>query len=184
MGRINNFAFIDGVNLHLTFGNDNIPWEIDYKKLRNLLARRFDITVAYYFLGNVKGNDHLHQDLDSSGYTVKLKTPIRYKTEKQRCPFCKKLISPAQSRHKADYDSLITLQVISDITEYHKAVLITSDGDFDHLVTWLLNRDRLRLVFAPSKKGCSGLLISAARGRIAFIDQYRKEIEKIKERTL
>jgi len=34
------------------------------------------------------------------------------------------------------------------------------------------------MVLAPSKKGCSHLLSSAARGRIAFIDELIDEIEK------
>jgi hypothetical protein len=34
------------------------------------------------------------------------------------------------------------------------------------------------MVFAPCKDGCSGLLMSAARGKIAFIDDFRSELEK------
>lgn len=61
---------------------------------------------------------------------------------------------------------------------YDKAVIITSDGDFDNLVKRLLLRDKLRMVFAPCKDGCSWLLKSAAKGRIAFIDDYKDELEK------
>ena len=62
---------------------------------------------------------------------------------------------------------------------YDKAVLITSDGDFDNLVKWLLLKDKLRIIFAPCKKGCSWLLRSAAKGKIAFIDDYKGELEKV-----
>ena len=73
----------------------------------------------------------------------------------------------------------MTLQVMSDYSIFDKAVLITSDGDFNNLVKKLLQQDKLRLVFAPCKDGCSWLLKSAARGKIAFIDDYRSELEKI-----
>jgi uncharacterized LabA/DUF88 family protein len=71
------------------------------------------------------------------------------------------------------------MQVISDMNEFDKAVLITSDGDFDELVKRLLRQDKLRIIFAPCKEGCSWLLKSAARGRIAFINDYREALEKI-----
>ena len=70
----------------------------------------------------------------------------------------------------------------SDI--YNKAILITSDGDFDNMVKRLVQQDKLRMVFAPCREGCSWLLKSAARGRIAFIDDYKDELEKIREVTL
>ncbi len=61
---------------------------------------------------------------------------------------------------------------------YDRAVIITSDGDFDELIKGLLLKDKLKLVFAPCREGCSGLLKSAARGRIAYIDERRAELEK------
>ena len=67
---------------------------------------------------------------------------------------------------------------MSDINDFDKAVLISSDGDYDNLVKRLINQDKLRLVFAPCKAGCPWLLKSAAKGRIAFIDDYKNELEK------
>jgi uncharacterized LabA/DUF88 family protein len=84
-------------------------------------------------------------------------------------------------RYKADIDSYLTMQVLIDWDNFDKAVLITSDGDYDELVKRLLSRDKLKMVFAPCKSGCSWLLKSNARGRISFIDDYRKELEKLKE---
>jgi uncharacterized LabA/DUF88 family protein len=64
------------------------------------------------------------------------------------------------------------------IKDYDKAIIITSDGDFDNLVKKLITLDKLDMVLAPSKGGCSHLLSSAARGRIAFVDKLMDEIEK------
>jgi len=171
-----NFAFIDGANLHFTY--EHLGWELDYQKLRNYLRKKLDVVVAYYFIGKVQGKEDIYTTLESYDYTVKLKDSSTYITEEEDCPYCKKVITPEILRHKSDCDSFMTLQVLLDSSIYDKAVLITSDGDFDNLVKRLLLQDKLRIVFAPCKDGCSWLLRSATRGRIAFIDDYRNELEK------
>lgn len=171
-----NFAFIDGMNLHLTY--EYLDWKLDYQKLRNYLKKKLDVGVAYYFIGKTKEHEDIYKTLESYDYTVKLKEPSPYTTEEEDCPYCRKVIAPEILRYKSDCDSFMTLQVMSDFSIYDKAVLITSDGDFDNLVKKLLLQDKLRMVFAPCKEGCSWLLKSAARGRIAFIDDYRDELEK------
>lgn len=176
MPRPNNFAFIDGANLHLTY--EYLDWKLDYQKLRNYLKKKLDVIVAYYFIGNIKENKDIYTTLESYDYTIKLKNPSPYVTKEEDCPYCKKVIAPEIIRNKSDCDSFMTLQVMSDLSMYDKVVLITSDGDFDNLVTTLLLKDKLRMVFAPCKEECSWLLKSAARGKIAFIDDYRDELEK------
>ena len=177
MPRYNNYAFIDGANLHLTY--EYLNWKLDYKKLLNYLRKKLNVDVAYYFIGNTPQYESLYIKLESYGYTVRLKEPSPFVTAEEVCPDCGKIITPALERYKADVDSYLTLQVMSDINDFTKAVLITSDGDFDNLVKRLVSRDKLRIVFAPCKAGCSWLLRSVSRGRIAFIDDYRSEVEKI-----
>jgi len=174
--RSYNFAFIDGANLHLTY--EYLDWKLDYQKLRNYLQKKLDVAVAYYFIGKTKESREISENLESYGYTVKLKEPSLYLTEEEYCPYCKKVIAPEIPRHKSDIDSFMTLQAMTDISTYDKAVLITSDGDFDELVKRLLQQDKLRMVLAPCRDGCSGLLMSAAGNRILFIDDYRGELEK------
>jgi uncharacterized LabA/DUF88 family protein len=177
MPNICNYAFIDGANLHLTYENFN--WKLDYQKLLVFLKTKMNVSVAYYFLGNVKENRNIYRDLQSFGYSLVLKEPTRFMTEEEHCPYCDLTIAPEIPRYKSDCDSLMTLQIRSVLNIFDKAVIITSDGDFDNLVKKLLQQDKLRLVFAPCKEGCSGLLVSAAMGRIAFIDDYKNQLEKI-----
>ncbi len=177
MARHNNYAFIDGANLHLTY--QNLDWKVDYKKLRNYLYKKQDVSVAYYFIGNTDENSDIYKKLDSYGYDVKLKAPSPYTIEEVECPYCKKIISPAIQRFKSDCDSFLTLQVMSDLDSFDKAIIITSDGDYDNLISKLILQDKLGMVFAPCKDGCSWLLKSASRGRIAFIDEFRSELEQI-----
>jgi len=177
MHKSNNFAFIDGANLHLTY--ENMDWQLDYEKLLNYPRKRLDVSIAYYFIGKTKDTEDICTTLESYGYTIKLKNPSPHVIEEEYCPHCGKLITPKITRYKSDVDSFLTLQVISDLHLYDKAVLITSDGDYDNLVKKLVAQDKLRAVFAPCKDGCSWLLKSAARGRIAFIDDYKGELEKV-----
>lgn len=177
MARANNFAFIDGANLHYTY--ENLPWKLDYRKLLNYLQKRLDVLVAYYFIGKIHENEELYGKLEEYGYTLKLKEPSPYTAEAEYCPHCSEQIVPEKTRNKSDCDSFITLEVVENLHIYDKAVLITSDGDFDNLVRMLLRKEKLGTVFAPCKDGCSWLLRSAAKGRIAFIDDLRGQLEKI-----
>lgn len=45
----NNYAFIDGNNLHL--GIRDAGWAVDYRKLRIYLADKYSVTKAFLFLG-------------------------------------------------------------------------------------------------------------------------------------
>jgi uncharacterized LabA/DUF88 family protein len=177
MPRYNNYAYIDGANLHYTY--DNLDWELDYQKLLDHLKKKYGVIIAHYFIGKTPNNQLIYNKLSSYGYNIKPKDHSPYDTEEEVCPHCGEVIKPSEKRYKADIDSYLTMQVMSDINEFDKAVLITSDGDFNELVKRLLRQDKLRIVFAPCKEGCSWLLKSAARGRIAFIDDYREALEKI-----
>ncbi|HJX12509.1 MAG TPA: hypothetical protein VJ377_03170, partial [Dehalococcoidales bacterium] len=118
MHGANNFAFIDGANLHFTY--ENLEWELDYQKLRNYLKRKLDVAVAYYFIGKIPEYEDIYTKLESYDYTIKLKNPSPYTTEEEYCPYCKKLIKPEIHRHKSDCDSFITLQVMLDFSLYDK----------------------------------------------------------------
>lgn len=181
MPRYNNYAYIDGVNLHLTYASQDVDWVIDYKKLLNHLRKKYEVTVAYYFLGNTINNQNVREQLDSYGYTLKLKEPSPYTEEAIVCPDCRGIIKPEMSRNKADVDSYLTMQLMADIDTFNKAVIITSDGDFDELVKRLFRQNKLRIVFAPCRKGCSKLIKRAAFDKIAFMDEFRAELEKQEE---
>lgn len=177
MSKFNNYAYIDGANLHYTY--ENIEWDVDYEKLLVYLRKRLNVDVAYYFIGETDTNKDLYTKLDSYGYTLRLKEASPYITADDICPSCNKVIRPAMQRYKADVDSYLTMQLMLDINIFNKAVIISSDGDYDELIKRLIHQDKLRLLLAPCKLGCSWLLKSRARGRIAFIDDYKNELEKL-----
>jgi uncharacterized LabA/DUF88 family protein len=173
----NNYAFIDGINLHLTFVY--LGWQLDYGKLLSYLKKRHNITTAYYFIGFIKENQNIYDELIAYGYTLKFRSITKKTGKTIVCPYCGKPIEVEKGKIKCDCDADIVLQVMEQINNFDKAILITSDGDFDNLVVKLLQINKLAIVLAPSKSGCSHLLKIAAKGRIAFLDELRNEVEKV-----
>jgi len=177
VSRAYNYAFIDGTNLHLTY--ENLGWRLDYRKLLDHLRAKYNVTIAHYFIGKTTSTQAIYNKLDSYGYNIKLKDPSPYFKKEEVCPHCGKVVTPSEEKYKADIDSYLTMQVMSDMDDFDKAILITSDGDFDELVKRLLRRDKLRMVFAPCRDGCSKLLKRAAVDKIAYIDDFRADLELI-----
>ena len=178
MGKpINNAAFIDRINLHLTY--DNMDWKMDHEKLRIYLRKKHNVITAYYFIGRIEKNRRIYEDLETYGYEMKFREVSEYFTKGSICPHCKKIIKSDWVKTKCDCDADITLRIIDDMEKYDRAILITSDGDFDNVIRKLIRVDKLKLILAPCRKGCSRLLISAARGRIGYLDNFKDELEKI-----
>jgi uncharacterized LabA/DUF88 family protein len=67
---------------------------------------------------------------------------------------------------------------MDNFNKFDKAIIITSDGDFDNLIRKLLQEDKLKTILAPCTKGCSQLLKNASLGRIEFLDNFKNELEK------
>ncbi|MBM3119779.1 MAG: NYN domain-containing protein [Chloroflexi bacterium] len=173
---IENYAFIDGNNLRLTFQELKIDLPLD--KLISYLQKRHNVTKAYYFIGHIPALQHHYDELSAFGYTMKHRQPSRQASKWDTCPQCGHYYEAQKRKLKCDCDADIVLQVMDDINDYTKAIIISSDGDFDNLVKRLIASDKLDMVIAPCKKGCSALLVKAARGRIAFLDELLDEIKK------
>ena len=151
----NNYAFIDGSNLHLTFEYfyKSGGWRIDYRKLRRFLRKRFNITVAYYFVGYRLKNSDIYKNLEEYGYI-----PMHEVAN--------------------DMDAYLINQAQWDISKYDGAIIISSDQHFAELVEYLDSKDKLKLVLAPCNKGCSGKLKKAANTKIEFLTNFKKELKK------
>lgn len=147
----NNYAFIDGSNLHLTY--ENMDWKMDYLKLRRFLRKRHNITTAYYFVGYRLKNSDIYQKLKKYGYVLKHQVAN-------------------------NLDDYLIKQAKWDINEYDKALIITGDKDFIKLIKHLDSKDKLKLVLAPCNQGCSRKLIKAANTKIEFLSSYKRELQK------
>lgn len=75
---VQNYAFIDGQNLHLGTAKAEIdPWMIDLKRFKVYLQDKYKISRIYYFLGYVHDdNTSLYTRLQELGYIVVFKKQI------------------------------------------------------------------------------------------------------------
>ena len=154
-----NYAFIDGTNLHLTMVN--LGWNLDYKRFRVYLSEHYGVSKAYYFVGYVPEMSDLYISLQSYGFVLVHKPILKLKDGKV----------------KGNVDAEMVLQAMIECSNYEKAVIISSDGDFRCLVEHLLQVGKLERVLAPSRDGCSLLLRKAAGVRIDYIDNLRGKLE-------
>lgn len=148
----NNYAFIDGQNLYLGTKESNIP--LDYKKFRIYLKEKYKVEKAYLFIGYLSENKELYNFLKKQGYILKFK-PV--------------LLARNGQSQKGDIDADMAFNVMKYYAEYDRAVLITSDGDFDTLTSYLRKKNKLEAVLSPNKEKCSSLLKNAAKDKMFFI---------------
>lgn len=155
----NNFAFIDGQNLNL--GIKSLGWKLDYARFRKYLLEKYSITTAYYFIGYVAGNQPLYSELQKAGYVLVFKPTI----------------PDGDGKIKGNIDADLVLQAMIDFSNYDKAIIASSDGDFYSLVKHLYKNKKLCFVMSPYVKTCSSLLKIEAKERIVFMDNLKNKLE-------
>ena len=155
----NNFAFIDGQNLHL--GVRDLGWSLNYKRFRVYLKDKYSVSKAYLFIGYVPENQELYKSLQEYGYVLVFK-PI---------------LIPKDGKPKGNVDADLVLRAMIEYPNYDKAIIVTSDGDFYSLVEYLYSKNKLKIVLASHKKKCSILLQKKAREKIDFMDNLKSKLE-------
>ena len=66
----NNFAFIDGANLHN--GVRSLGWELDYARFRIWLKEKYKVNTAYLFIGLISKYAELYKSLQEARTGVKI----------------------------------------------------------------------------------------------------------------
>ena len=161
----NNYAFIDSQNLNL--GIQKLGWKLDYRKFRVYLAEKYGVKKAYVFIGFVALNQSLYDHLQEAGFILKFKPTI----------------SDADGKIKGNIDADLVLRAVLELSEYDKAIIVSSDGDFYSLVQYLYENDKLRMVLSPNKEHCSTLLKRAAKEKIWFINNLQDKLAYKKKNT-
>lgn len=154
----NNFAFIDGQNLHL--GIKDLGWSLNYKRFRVYLKDKYAVNKAYIFIGYVPENQELYKSLQEAGYILVFK-PV---------------LIPKDGKPKGNVDADLVLRTMIDYPNYDKAIIVTSDGDFYSLVEYLYSKNKLEVVLAPHKEKCSVLLRKKAKEKIDFLDNLKGKL--------
>lgn len=158
--RENNFAYIDGANLHKGIATQD--WVLDYGKFRVWLKEKYGITHAYLFLGLIPKYKDLYTFLQENGYLLVFKETTY----------------DGEGKVKGNCDADLVLKVATDYYErkFDKAVLVSSDGDYAGLVKFLKEKGVFRSLVSP-RNTCS-FLLRKLNIPILFLDSQKKHLQK------
>ncbi|MEK7122831.1 MAG: hypothetical protein AAB855_03150, partial [Patescibacteria group bacterium] len=88
----------------------------------------------------------------------------------------KPIINGEKGLVKGNCDAEVVLQIMIDFNDYHKALIVTGDGDFYCVVKYLDTHEKLLRVLAPSPHNCSSLLRVITGKKITFVKDLEFKI--------
>lgn len=158
----NNFAYIDGANLHN--GIASLGWKLDYKRFRVWLSEKYGVKGAYVFIGLIPKYKDLYKYLQECGFTLVFK----------------EVVYNSDGKPKGNCDADLVLQSVCDAYEnkFDKAIIVSSDGDYAGLVKFLNDKQRLIAVVSPSNQKKCSILLKRTEARISYIDDQKSILSK------
>ena len=157
-----NYAFIDSQNLYR--GVKSHCWTLNFSRFRIYLKDKFNIHQAYLFIGFVKEYQSLYQSLKKAGFNLIFKPT--YKIRKN-----------GQTQIKGNVDAELVLHSLINYQQYHKAVLVTGDGDFYCLAHHLAGNNKLVKILIPNRHAYSRLY-SDLYPYLEFITPLKEKLKK------
>ena len=167
MSKEPNYAFIDSQNLNL--GVKSLGWKVDYRKLRLYLKNKYKVEKAFIFIGLVANNQKLYTKLQAAGFIMVFKPTVRY-------------FENGKETVKGNVDAELVLHAAAiEYGNYEKAVIITGDGDFACLISYLQDNKKLLKIIAPTHKYSQ--LLQPFRESIVKAAQIKSSIQYQKNQT-
>ena len=133
---------------------------MDLGRFRVYLREKYDVDVAYLFMGYMEEYQDLYLSLQKDGFIIIYKDILRTK----------------DGTVKGNVDAELVLQAMIDYPSYRRAVIVTGDGDFACLVRYLEKNDKLETLLVPNQRKYSSLLNKAAGKRIAFVSDLKRKL--------
>src|SRR3989344_2174700 len=157
----NNFAYIDGANLHR--GIADFGWKLDYARFRVWLSEKYSVKHAYIFIGLIPRYTDLYKYLQECGFTLVFK----------------EVIYDNDGKAKGNCDADLVLQVVVDSYEkkFDKAVIVSSDGDYASLIKFLLENKKLHTILSPSSPKKCSILLKRTGASISYVNDKRHILE-------
>lgn len=157
--HLKNYAFIDSQNLNLAI--KGLGWKLDFFRFRVYLREKYNVKIAYLFIGYLPENQDLYNSLQKYGYVLIFKPTLKYKDGKV----------------KGNCDAELVLQAMIDYPSYEKAIVVSGDGDFHCLVHYLSQQEKLERILIPNKFSYSALLKKAGANKLAFLNDLKEKLE-------
>ncbi len=167
----NNYAFIDSQNLNL--GTQRMGWKMDWRKFRDYLRDKHNVTHAYMFIGYMSENEQLYEYMHDLGYLVVLKPTVDVsqnsdnKDEKDKDKEKPSII-------KGNVDADLVLYAMKELPNYDQALIVSGDGDFLGLVEYLEQQAKLANILTPNWQYSS--LFKPYEPKIIRLDQLRRQL--------
>lgn len=156
----NNFAYIDGANLHK--GVESSAWMLDYRNFRSWVRQKFSITDAYLFIGLMSKNADLYTSLQSKGYILVFK----------------EIVYDGSGKAKGNCDADLVLQAARDYYENHpsSALLISSDGDYASLVRFWQEKKVPCAIVSPAPIAKCSILLKRTGAPIIYLEDMKRKL--------
>ena len=156
-----NYAYIDGANLHNAMGD--LGWKLDYSRFHVWLKEKYAVKRAYIFIGLIPKYRDLYTYLQECGFTL----------------IFKEITYDGSGKPKGNCDADLVLQVMQDAYEgiMKRAVLISSDGDYEGVVKFLKSRNKIEIILSPSRKEKCSILLKRTNVPIAYVGDQKSILE-------
>lgn len=165
------YAFIDSQNLNL--GTQKVGWKMDWRKFRQFLREKYNVTHAYMFIGYVPEFEDMYQQLHDSGFLIVLKptsdmSKLANDDKETKEKDDKKLI-------KGNIDADLVLWAMREINNYDKAIIVSGDGDFHSLLEYLKQQNKLLHIMTPNWQYSQ--LLKEFDNRLIRLDQLKNQLQ-------
>jgi uncharacterized LabA/DUF88 family protein len=163
----NNFAYIDGANLHK--GIKDLGWSLDYARFRVWLKEKYSVERAYLFIGLMPKRKELYTALQEAGFTLVFKE-ITY---------------DGQGNVKGNCDADLVLAAVRDAYEnnFAKMILVSCDGDYAGMVKFLMVKNKFKIILSPNNKNKLSILLKRTGASIAYLDNQKSILVALKEKA-
>lgn len=154
---------------------------MDWRAFRAYLKDNFNVTKAFMFIGYMAENEPLYEHMHELGYLIALKPTVDMKIGDDRT---------ATEEHKpiikGNIDADLVLYAMKELPNYHKAIIVSGDGDFVSLIEYLAEKNKLLHIMTPNWQYSSLLKpwdkyiirIDQLRNQLAYKDYQRRQKHK------
>ena len=157
------FAFIDAQNI--AKGIENSGWKIDWGAFRKWLAKHYNVSQAYMYIGYMAENRDLYLQLNNNGFNIDLKQTVKSNRD------------ASSSDVKGNVDVDLTIGAWREFDNYNKAIIISGDGDFTSLIQHLIEHKKLKKIIVPEHYSS---LFKKFNDYIIELNSYRHELNYVR----
>ncbi len=160
MKKEKNYAFVDGQNLHMGTTKVKKSWQINFKRFRKFLRDKYQIEIAYFFLGyKDEENEDLYANIEEAGFEL----------------IFREHNAEMVGEKKGNVDADIVFAVMSKLCgreRFNKIFLVSGDGDYKKMVDFLIKRKRFGKMLLPNKKFASSLYKKLDPEYFDYLDKW------------